>query len=256
VEVFIFSLLSSMASTKGGYLYKRSDVMNNWNKKYFVLQHNLLIVFDKEQGSPKNTYNLSDCMIRPAEGHHKFGFTVKLPNDPKKKFIRLAALDQASLKEWTDLIKEAGKAPPPTEKEEKKIPGRWDAPRHPIKTSVNNGKGNGGGNRISLEEQPEMATVDQLQQPIRQPIQQQQQQQQQPLPQQSMVSPMSSNPSFSRPPTASYADFSNVSLAGNAPSAPIVDPWASTVSPSSYTPTSSNTATSMFPSLRQLSTNQ
>jgi hypothetical protein len=40
-----------MASTKEGYLFKQTNkigVGKGWGKKYFILQYNLLLVFDKE----------------------------------------------------------------------------------------------------------------------------------------------------------------------------------------------------------------
>lgn len=37
-----------MTSQKQGWLYKQGGITNGWKKKYCVLQHNILLIFDKE----------------------------------------------------------------------------------------------------------------------------------------------------------------------------------------------------------------
>jgi len=97
-----------MSNTKEGWLHSEGK-LNQWSKKYCILQSNLLLVFDKEpnsssRGSPKSTYNLTDAVIRPAEGLHKFGFQIQMTKNSKKKnkslgrfiFSRVELLDRTN----------------------------------------------------------------------------------------------------------------------------------------------------------------
>jgi len=112
-----------MATQKEGYLMKEGKL--GWKKKYCILQYNMMMVFDKEpstsgRNSPKSTYNLSDVMVRGAEGVHRCGFQVGYRKNGDKKSVYLAANTPGEQKEWMDNIKEAAKPIEAVKKEEKK----------------------------------------------------------------------------------------------------------------------------------------
>jgi len=181
-----------MTTQKEGYIHKQGEVSGLWNKKYCVIQYNMMMMFDKEpssttRGTPKSTYNLSDATVRGAEGIHRCGFQLEVVDkNNKKKIVTMAATDPKDLKDWTDSIKEAAKPVETAKREERKLPGRWDAPVSQTATDKN--KRGGGGNVV------EKPMTQPVQQQVVTPQYSQQQQQQQVLPQQQQYNQPMYNP--------------------------------------------------------------
>lgn len=194
-----------MATRKEGWIYKQSSgVGKGWSKKYCILQYNLLLIFDKEptassRGNPKKTYNLSDCSIKPAEGLHKFGFQLNLPNS--KHNVALAAVTKDDLREWTELIKEAGMPAPSVPSEEPQIPDRWEAPKPKQETKPS---GSGPGNVADKTKLEQQQQYQQQQQQYQQPQYQAQYQQPQ---QQYQQQPQYQQPQYQAPPSYGYNPY-------------------------------------------------
>jgi hypothetical protein len=230
-----------MATSKEGWIVKQSNgITKGWNKKYCILQYNLLLIFDKEpsatsRGQPKKSINLTNCVIRPAEGLHSFGFQVVLPGGT---VYALAAKDAADLKDWTEKIKEAAKPAPPSQNVDKKIPDRWEVTSKP---NDNNKKGGGGGGGGQLAEKVQQPVAQSYQQPVAQPYKAPAYS----APVQSYQQPVQSYPPQTAPPRADYSAFLNSSP-------PSFNPELSNLPSAPQTaPSQQQSSGTMFPHLRQ-----
>jgi hypothetical protein len=111
-----------------GYLFKRSDHLKRWNKRYFRLEGSVLQYFDdqnarKERGSWR---------IDPTSSMAKYtervnAFTVLVGGKP----IILAADDELALEKWEKaLAVPMGKVRLHSEEEEEEEESRHDDDRH------------------------------------------------------------------------------------------------------------------------------
>lgn len=111
-HLHILFKFSKMSMHKEGYLLKENKELGFWNKKYFVMQYNMLLQFDKEpvrrlsfllgkdckfacynnhgkiihlisksstkRGQPDRTFNLTNANVRNAEGLHRYDFFLEI----------------------------------------------------------------------------------------------------------------------------------------------------------------------------------
>eukprot|EP01112_Ceratiomyxa_fruticulosa_P006632 TRINITY_DN1747_c0_g1_i1.p1 TRINITY_DN1747_c0_g1~~TRINITY_DN1747_c0_g1_i1.p1 ORF type:complete len:384 (-),score=92.27 TRINITY_DN1747_c0_g1_i1:80-1123(-) len=104
-----------MSITKEGFLLKQGSMNEtNWNKRYFILQSNLLLRFDKKPtsssnpGQAKSATNILGCTIFPSfkTGHQ---FCIDIVDSAGRKASVLSCSSPEDQKEWIEVLSAASK---------------------------------------------------------------------------------------------------------------------------------------------------
>ncbi|KAL2078725.1 hypothetical protein ACEWY4_026410 [Coilia grayii] len=94
-------LSCSSSVDKEGYLYKKGEVNTSYQKRWCILQGNLLFYKDRasEASDVLGVIVLEGCSVQLCESEEKFAFSLVF-SEPGLRTYKFAAEDQASLEGW------------------------------------------------------------------------------------------------------------------------------------------------------------